>query len=285
MDDLQSMIERIKKVFPEEVQDIYLHTTGEDFFGIEINHAWIFRFARHAYARQALQRERRFLPPFLAVSPLPVPDIRYADDDFIGYPKIPGSEFTPQLFGTLTQAARKRTALQFGEFLSAIHAFPAQAGLGIGLLEEWGGWRLKMAELYRKAVLPQLTPAARSRSLEVLEQYFTLAYTPVIIHGDFYLSEHVFFDPQRQELCGVIDFADTTLGDAAADFICFWDDCSKDFYEDVLDHYQGIIDDSFLERVKIRTLARPVFDASYYLDGGVKDKYDECLEKIETLYG
>jgi len=285
MDDLQRMIERIKTVFPEEVRDIHVHNTGEDFFGIEINRAWIFRFARHAYARQALTRERQFLPRFLAVSPLPVPDIRYASDDFIGYPKIPGVEFTPQLFHTLSPAARKRTASQFGEFLSAIHAFPAQVGLGIGILEEWGGWRLKMAELYRKAVIPQLTPTALSRSLAVLEQYFALAYTPVIIHGDFYLSEHVFFDPQRQALCGVIDFADTTLGDAAADFVCFWDDCGKDFSEEVLDHYHGNKDSNFLERVKIRTLARPIFDAAYYLDGGVKDKYDECLEKIEHLYG
>jgi aminoglycoside 2''-phosphotransferase len=285
MDDLQSLVDRIKKTFSDEITETYIHTTGEDFWGIEVNRAWIFRFARHAYARQALKRERQFLPRFLAVSPLPVPDIRYAADDFIGYPKIPGVEFTPQLFRTLTPAARKRTAFQFGEFLSVIHAFPAQVGLGIGILEEWGGWRLKMAELYRNLIIPKLSPTARTRSLDVITLYFTLEYIPVIIHGDFYLSEHVFFDPQRQELCGVIDFADTTLGDAAADFVCFWDDCGRDFSEEVLDHYRGNKNGDFLERVKVRNLARLIFDAAYYLDAGVKDKYDECLEKIENLYG
>lgn len=285
MEELEAQLSRIKAVLPEEITETRLHSGGDDFWGIEVNQAWMFCFARHAYSRRALQRERLFLPRFSQVSPLPVPDIRFAAEDFIGYPKIIGEEFTPQLFAALDESARKTTAGQLGGFLSALHTFPAQPETGIIQLEEWDGWRRQMEAVYKAHILPQLSPAARRRSLDMLDRYFNLTFERVVIHGDLFLSEHVFFDSQRCQLSGVIDFADTTLGDAAADFICILDDCGEAYYRDVLAHYHGEMSDDFLHRVKIRTKARPIFDAAYYLEAGAKDKVDDNIHKIETLFG
>jgi aminoglycoside 2''-phosphotransferase len=137
---IQNHLETIKRVFSHEIVSTIIHEGGDDFLVIEVNGEWMFRFPRQDVARKALAVERAFLARFKSASPLPVPDHKYSDDDFVGYPKIRGALLTVELFQGLSLRSRERIARQMGQFLSAIHHFSVDEARRLGLTEGWSGY-------------------------------------------------------------------------------------------------------------------------------------------------
>ncbi len=105
------------------------------------------------------------------------------------------------------------------------------------------------------------------------------------MYGDFSLEDHVFFDEKRQELSGVIDFADATLNDPAHDFQNIVEYGGEEFFEAVKIHYHGKDDPALLKRTKLRIKARPLFEASYSLLFGFEERFKNRMEYIEAKYG
>lgn len=284
-ESFQAYIEKIKQVFPHDIAEIFVHDRGDDFLVIEINDAWMFRFPRQEFSRKAFAVEKAFLSKFNPISPLPVPNYLYAGNGFGGYRKIRGSSLSIELFQNLSGSSQERIAQQLGQFLSTIHNFPIDEAKRIGLIEDWNGWYVKIIQKYRESVAPMLSPSARKNTLQFIERMLAEPFEARVLHGDFALEDHVFFDEQRQELSGVIDFADVTLNDPAHDFQNIVEYGGEGFYNVVMKHYQGSGDPTLLKRTKLRIEARPMFEASSSLLFGFEKRFKDRMEYLETKYG
>jgi aminoglycoside 2''-phosphotransferase len=282
---LEKQITAIKNIFPADISNVTTHNNGDDFFVVEINHEWMFRFPRQEIASKALQVEKAFLAKFKAISPLPVPDHQYIENDFVGYPKIQGALLTVELFQDISKQSRERIARQIGQFLSAVHNFPVDEAKRIGVTEGWDGWYIKIIRNFRDTIAPTLPPSAQKPTMTCIEQMLAEPFESTVIHGDFALEDHVFFDEKRQELSGVIDFADVTLNDPAHDFQNIVEYGGEEFFKTVMSHYRGKDDPTLLKRTKLRIEARPLFEASYSLLFGFEARFKERMEYIEAKYG
>lgn len=284
-DTLKKQITAIKNIFPSNISSVTLHDNGDDFLVVEINHEWMFRFPRNEVSRKALEVEKAFLVAFKANSPLPVPDHKYSGNDFVGYPKIRGVLLTVGLFQSLSKRSRERIARQIGHFLSAVHLFPVDEAKRIGLTEGWNGWYIKIIQNFRDAIVSRLSPSVQKSAIACIEQLLAEKFESKVIHGDFALEDHVFFDERRGELSGVIDFADVTLNDPAHDFQNIVEYGGEEFFEVVMRHYQDRDDPALLKRTKLRIEARPLFEASYSLLCGFEKRFKERMEYIEAKHG
>ena len=276
---------QIKKVFPLEINAFALHDSGDDFVIIEVNQTWMFRFPRNELSQKAMGVETDFLAEFKAISPLPVPARSYIGQDFVGYRKIQGVSLSLEIFMGLSNPARIRIAQQIGQFLSAIHNYPVREASSLGVTEGWGGWYVKIFENFKEAVVPLLSASARKNTLLCFEQILMEPFEPSVIHGDFALEDHVFFDERRQELSGVIDFADVTIHDPAYDFQNVLEYGGEKYFEEVMRHYQGIGNGVFLERTKLHIETRPMREASYSLLFGFEKRFKDRLVYLEARYG
>jgi aminoglycoside 2''-phosphotransferase len=129
-----------------------------------------------------------------------------------------------------------------------------------------------------------LSVEARKNALEFFGRYFSMEYRRVLIHGDFYPPDHVFFNAGRQELSGVIDFGDLTLEDIATDFKSIYADFGADFFRQVLAHYTGDVDDRLVARIQMRVRAQPLFDAPYALEYHQPERFERQLSAIEATF-
>jgi aminoglycoside 2''-phosphotransferase len=281
-DILEEQIAAIKKIYPSDIASVTVHDNGDDFFVVEVNHEWMFRFPRNEVSRKAMEIEKAFLARFKTISPLPVPDHQLIGGDFIGYPKIHGALLSLELFQSLSKRSRERIARQIGQFLSAVHNFPVDEAKRLGLTEGWNGWFDKIICNFREAVCPLLSPAAQKPAMMRIEQMLAAEFESRVIHGDFALEDHVFFDEERQGLSGVIDFADVTLSDPAHDFQNIVEYGGEEFFAAVMNHYRGRDDPTLIERTKLRIAARPMFEASSSLLFGFEERFKERMEYIEA---
>ena len=282
---IQKDLESIRSVFPYDISSVIVHDGGDDFLVLEVNHEWMFRFPRTEISRKALWVEKGFLARFKVVSLLPIPDYQYIGEDFVGYPKITGKLLDMDVFRRLSNECLTRIARQFGQFLSVVHSFPVDEARRIGLTEGWDGWHARILQNFQDHVAPMLTPSARKNGLTRVEQMLAEPFELTVIHGDFALEDHVLLDEKKQELCGVIDFADVTLNDPAHDFQNIVEYGGEEFFEMVRKHYQAREDPSLLHRTKLRIEARPFFEASSSLLFGFEERFKERMRYIETKYG
>ena len=116
-----------------------------------------------------------------------------------------------------------------------------------------------------------------------MEDLLTEEFEGKVIHGDFYLPDHVFFNKNRDQI-SVIDFADANVYDPAHDFQCIVEIGGDDFFETVMKHYNAENDLGLLKRSKLRLLARPLFNAGYIFANGLEDQYASRLKHIEDAF-
>ncbi len=283
--NIVAKINQIQTIFPDKIETIDIDEKGEDFLVIEINHEWIFRFPGNDYGRRTLPLQIKFLPLFAPISPLPIPEPKYVGDEFFGYRKIKGNLLTRDLFKSLSAETKGIIASQIGGFLSVLHAFPLIQARALGATESWGGWRKQAAERFKSKVAPSLSVEARKNVLRFLEEFFFMEFERVLIHGDFFPPDHVFFDRETNRLAGVIDFGDLTIEDVATDFQSIYGDFGEDFYRQVLSNYSGEHDPKLLDRIKVRIKAHPIFDSVYALEYHQPKRFKEKLVEIEAQFG
>jgi len=277
----QSHLNRIKEVFPFNITRVDIHSGGDDFLVFEINSEWMFRFPRNDISQAALEKEIRFLSKFKPLSPLPIPYYQYLENGFAGYAKIRGRQFSEKLFQGLSKNIHEKVAEQLGRFLSALHNFPLDEATKLGLTQGWDGTHRKNGATFLEKVAPLLSPSVRSKATRCLEDLLASEFTGNVIHGDFYLPDHVFFDESQ---LGVIDFADVTIYDPAHDLQCVLEIGGEDFFEAVMKHYDGEKDTGLLRRSKLRLLARSLFTSGYIFANGFEDQYASRLARIEEIF-
>ena len=281
--NFQEHIKQIKTAIPFEVASMKVHDGGDDFLVIEINSAWMFRFPRNDTSQKALEKEMRFLAKLKPLSPLPIPYYQYTGDDFAGYAKICGGQLSGELFQGLSKNIREKVAEQLGSFLSALHNFPLDEAVKIGLTQGWNGVHHNNGGVFLEKVAPLLSLSVRSKANHCMEEVLDSGFTGRVIHGDLYLPDHVFFDESQNQL-GVIDFADVNIYDPAHDFQCILEIGGEDFFGSVMKYYDGEKDEGVLQRSKLRLLARPLFVAGYIFSNKLEDQYTSRLARIEEVF-
>jgi len=281
----ENYLQSIRNIFPQEIDTYTLHEGGDDFVILEVNQSWMFRFPRNSASSAAMKIETNFLSEFGPVSPLPVPARNYISDGFVGYRKIQGEQLSFALFANLSKSARARVAQQLGNFLSALHNFPVEKAANIGIAHAWNGLHHQTGRYFLEHVAPKLSSTARKNSVPLMESLLAEEFEGKIIHGDFYLPDHVFYNEGKQELSGVIDFGDVTIYDPAHDWQCVVETGSEAFFEAVMEHYQAGANADLLKRSKMRLDARPLFVAGYIFLHGLEEQYAVRLARIEVKFG
>jgi len=159
------------------------------------------------------------LPELAGAVSLPVPRYEYISDPtvsprFVGYRKIEGVPFTRE---RLAACRSDRPLQQLAQFLTDLHRFPAERAQALGaptlLPDECHADWAQSGERVGAHVFPLLSERQRAwaeRTLaDRLNDNVMTDYTPALTHGDLW-AEHILFDPEREELTGVIDFAPGT---------------------------------------------------------------------------
>jgi len=277
----RSYLDRIQKVFPLSITQVDIHDGGDDFLVFEINSEWMFRFPRNDVSQKAFEQEMQFLARFKPLSPLPIPDYQYTGDGFAGYAKIHGRHLSDELFQGFSSDIREKVAEQLGRFLSALHNFPLEEANEIRLTRGWDGTHHKNGTSFLEKAAPLLSPSAQNKATRCMKDLLASKFTGNVIHGDFYLPDHVFFDESQ---LGVIDFADVTIYDPAHDLQCILEIGGEDFFETMMKYYDGSKDADLLNRSKLRLLARPLFVAGYIFANGLEDQYESRLACIEEVF-
>lgn len=280
----RKQLDRVHKLFPTSAGQVKVLEGGDDFLILEVNSGWMVRFPRNEATRTAFQREIQFLTRFKDLSPLPVPDYRHVGGDFGAYPKIQGRPLSFELFQAFSDEKRQAIGRQLASFLSAIHNFPLDEARKIGVTAAWDGAHQAAGDHFLKHVAPLLSPTARRNAVACMEAVFAAGFARRVIHGDFYLPDHVFYNRRNDEL-GVIDFADVTIYDPAHDFQCILEIGGRSFFEFVLGHYQGQADPDLLRRSELRLAARPLFVSGNAFARGLTDQYDARLARVESMFG
>jgi aminoglycoside phosphotransferase (APT) family kinase protein len=140
-----------------------------------------------------------------------------------------------ELFQGLSKNIREDIAEQLGHFLSMLHKFPLGKAHEIGLVQGWDGTHHKNGRVFLEEVVPLLSPSVRSKATYCMEELLASEFDGSVIHGDFYLPDHVIFEECQTQL-GVIDFADANIYDPAHDLQCVFEIGGEGFFESVMNY-------------------------------------------------
>jgi aminoglycoside 2''-phosphotransferase len=105
------------------------------------------------------------------------------------------------------------------------------------------------------------------------------AFIPRLIHRDLG-SPHILWDPAHQEITGIIDWGDATVGDPAADFARLLDEFGIDFALKVLDGYRLERDATFWYRIVFYARLIPFHELLYAITKRNKALIEDCLVRI-----
>jgi aminoglycoside 2''-phosphotransferase len=277
-------LDLISSVFPEPILSTQIHH-GDDFTIVEVNNAWMFRFPRSQEARNVLEIEKQFLAEFTPLSPVPVPLYQYVGEGFVGYRKIEGILLSPVRYKELSEEGQKKVVEQISAFLSSLHSFPVERARQMGMTVGWNGWRKEAFQLFKSEIAPRLSQNALRNANSCFDAFFSSGYTTVVIHGDFYPRDHLFLDPQKEELSGIIDFGDLTLEDPASDLKNLLSDFGEEMLRNVLAAYSGASDQRFIDRMRLAIKAEPLFDAAYDVVFGYPGRFTHHIRDIEVTFG
>lgn len=201
---------------------------GWDNTAFLVNDTWVFRFPRRQIAVGLIETEMRLLPAIADSLPMPIPQPVWkgepTDDfpwPFAGYRYLQG---TTACRADLNDEARCRLAEPMARFLKALHSLEADvaraAGAGPDIHERLdvpkrtAQVRERLEKLAADGHLPGGDPSPWLAVAEAAPTSWTPGST-TLVHGDLY-ARHLLVD-ENNALCGVIDWGDVHLGDAAID--------------------------------------------------------------------
>lgn len=170
-----------------------------------------------------------------------------------------------------TGRRREELAQDFGRFLGALHAFPMDEAVRLGVpdLDLWREHYVPLIEAAR----PHL--ATRTRDwLDALAGRFVaeggVSRAPrTLVHGD--VDGRNVLLHQDGSMAGVIDYSDCMIADPALDFACILNDWSWSFLERVLAHYPFDVDADARRRTAFYIAVGPLWEVREGVEAGRAD--------------
>ncbi|MEW9033228.1 MAG: phosphotransferase [Planifilum fimeticola] len=242
---------------------------GWDFFVLEVNGEWMFRFPRRPAGITQLKREAAFLEKASPQLPVSVP--RYericwdSEPPFGGYRKVAGLSLSD------ARNTPPDVSADLGCFLSALHSLSPEGVFPSESVEQadWVALWQRRVRLWEERVLKALDPFLESavrdwsrRLLEILDSS-SVRLTP--IHGDL-SADHVLIRNGR--LSGVIDWGDACLGDPALDFAALWHELGETFTRETARHGAEYRDGTFWIRADLYRKLAPLHGLLHALEQG-----------------
>jgi len=174
------------------------------------------------------------------------------ENPFMVYEKIPGISLS-KCFKELKTTQKQKIAHQIADFLSELHSLRLDESSELKPLstKDYRNYWIKINREMKKDIFPRLKPMHQNWLDNIfsdfLEDNQNFKFTPCVIHGDFDTS-NILMDPNSYTITGIIDFEESSIFDPAADFL-FYDE-GKIFLNHILDHYKGIKEETFFNRMK-----------------------------------
>ncbi len=222
-----------------------------------VNDQWIFRMPKRAEVVPTLMMERQLLPLLHEALPVEVPRFRWHGVPSDRYPH-PFSGYR-LLEGDLADAVPRRElvtpdgARRLGKLLRIIHAFPIERARAAGVPE---GRELDLPAVWLRDALDESAGEIESvlgedrwRALQPLLASDVACGRPSFRHADLDLG-HLLLARETRAVTGVIDWADTNLGDPAIDFAAFEMRCGDDFVAGMLGAYEPEDPAAFHDRIR-----------------------------------
>jgi aminoglycoside phosphotransferase (APT) family kinase protein len=246
---------------------------------------WVFRFPRRTLALRLNARELALLPTIAPRVPLPVPRPEKIGRAELGYPwPFAGYRLLPgrtACSAALDDAARAAAAEPLARFLAALHAFPAEEARAldaapddIGKLDvahRGGQARAAHAALREAGVLSDEEVRRLDRVLDISSR---TDFAPTLVHGDLY-ARHLLVD-DAGGVCGVIDWGDVHLGDAAVDLSIAHHFLPPRAHDDFRRAYGGI-DETTWRLARFRAVVHATACARFSLSTNDRDLLRETL--------
>jgi len=273
-------------------------TKGWDSIVLVINDEFIFRFPTRDDVVEPLAREIRLLPLLAPTLSTSIPQFEYIGQGnasypytFVGYRMIGGTALDdPRI--TAEQLTPLVPAL--ATFLNELHSFPVAQAMRLGVQEYTPvSWREVYQERYidlQERVFPLLDTGLRTKSEQLWEGFLNdkaiFTFQPKLIHRDL-ACEHIFCDPERGVLTGVIDWGDVTIGDTAMDFVGIYWTYGKQFVERILmryQHYQHPIDTGFWRRMNFYLCYSPYSQLLYGSYSKDETFTAQGIEELRTMF-
>jgi aminoglycoside 2''-phosphotransferase len=255
---------------------------GWDFFVLEVNGEWMFRFPRRPEGIVQLKREACFLEKASPQLPVPVPRYEMICQEglqpFGGYRKVTGlplsavREFPPDI------------AADLGRFLLVLHSLPPEKVFPSDSVKpaDWVALWHQRVRLWEERVFKEMDPSLESvvhgwsdRLLEMLDSS-SIRLTP--IHGDL-SADHVLI--RDGCLSGVIDWGDVCLGDPAHDYAALWYELGETFARETARHDTGGQDATFWIRADLYRKLAPLHGLLHALKQGERDLWQSNIRRLK----
>lgn len=248
--DTEGYLSRVHEHFPNlAVNALDLNQDGLVNDVLIINHEWVFRFPKNAWAREMLVHEARILQLVRRYVTLPIPDYAWQADDVVMYRRLPGVGLHREYILGQPDAVQDELAAALATFLHQLHTIPAselaaaqvRAADTVRTRDDW----VALYQQVEQELVPLLMTHAREwvarHFAPVLDGSLSLAYEPVLIHGDLG-PYHILYDPAVARIVGVLDFGTGGLGDPADDVANIINGLGEGFLRRVVRFYPMIDD-------------------------------------------
>jgi len=214
-----------------------------------------YRFPRSKAYEQKLPAEAAFLKQFKENCPVQIPDLKLHTHPQIGnyaaYPFIEGVPCSRKLVASCGEKDRNAIARTLGAFLRALHTFPVEQAMTLGIVESMTAlfWKQRYEKM-QKTVSPYIKSAQQKWINNIFTQFITIIeHDPIertVIHSDI-MPEHILINQRTHALVGIIDFGDIEIADPAYDF-GFLRNYGADFLAETYKGYSLVVDSTFDER-------------------------------------
>jgi aminoglycoside 2''-phosphotransferase len=291
--DLQRLGEGLRASFPKLNSVTPVRVLGYGFRSVAVETAegLVFRVARNQAAAKRYTIERKLLPALQGRLPVQVPNPQfYAGPSkqfpfgVIGYQKLPGMSLSPEM---LTDSNQQHITSDVAAFLLALHRFPVQEALQLGLL----GSQTRRAELesIRDIVLSALQQLVKHNEHGIVATWWddflrdpTMeTYSPVLQHGDLWY-ENILVEREPPRVVGVVDWENAAVGDPALDFSTQLH-MGKQFADMVIRTYcdaGGVLDATFNHRMQKLWELREFGGLSFALQANDTAEIQDALRKL-----
>lgn len=220
----EQLRQRISTIMPDlEIQQFELNEEGLINDIAIVNHEYVFRFAKNDGFAQILNLELDILDLVRPHLEVPVPTPVYRGPGSVVYPLVHGKDLLRSDILAMDDASRQLIADQLGAFLHQLHSIPyadmdwnLPATMAPVTREKWTEIRARVEEKVYPLLLKHQITWVENLFDKALSDPAVFDYTPTVIHGDL-APYHILYQPEKNEISGVIDFGVSGLGDPALD--------------------------------------------------------------------
>jgi aminoglycoside phosphotransferase (APT) family kinase protein len=257
---------------------------GLDNAAFVVNGELIVRFRKDRDEAAPATAEARLLAAVRAISPVPVPEVVFADARCLAYWRLPG---VPLLDVPGAQRASRAGAIAatLGDLLAALHSAPVERMAELVETDDTPAehWRRDAARAY--AAVATEVPAIHRRPIERFVEAAPpdRAHARAFTHSDLGI-EHVLVDPSAWTVTGVIDWSDAAIADPAYDFGLVLRDLGPAALDAAIGAYGIEIDDGLRERAGFYARCMLLEDLAYGVETNQRSYADKSLAGMAWLF-